>query len=306
MEKRLNRSDLMFSLAFLLMLVIAIGAFFYGVKVGTDRAEAGRAVEQAEEAAATPQPNAYQQQDLVSFYHTVFLSYREFQNDWLDAQKKWLSDPTADRSATLKQLANTAKHKYDAVKGGYVAPISPQLKSAQANYMKSLKLFEEGFMELAAKANEGSAQSAIEKVGSNSFYKEGLNFALTAQKEYYGSMLKWAESVNAEIPGNFNGQEVISISDWKSLPLIVKLKVSSDYMSEQGALTEYLPHDLTAKIDQFIVSGQADKRKIKSFNAIADLLISTEAVTAGYFNEVKTRFYANEQLPQLPFFSSGK
>jgi len=307
MEKRLNRSDLMFSLAFLLMLVIAIGAFFYGVKVGTDRAEAGRASEEAvEAAAATPEPNAYQQQDLVSFYHTVFLSYREFQNDWLDAQNKWLSDSTADRSAALKQLAKTARHKYDAIKGVYVAPVSPQLKSAQTNYMKSLKLFEEGFSGLASSANEGSAQSALDKIEADSYYKEGLKFALTGQKEYFGSMLKWAEAVNADIPSDVDGLNVISIADWKDLPLVVKLKASSDFMTEQAALTDYLPHDLAAKVDQFIASGQAEKRKIKSFNAIADLLISTEAVTSGYFNEVKSRFYASEQLPQLPFFSSGK
>ncbi|MFB9277261.1 hypothetical protein [Cohnella cellulosilytica] len=306
MEKRLNRSDLMFSLAFLLMLVIAIGAFFYGVKVGTDRAEAGRAPEAAVEAAASPEPNAYQQQDLVSFYHTVFLSYREFHNDWLDTRNKWLGDSTSDRSATLKQLSKSAKRKYDEIKGVYVAPISPQLKAAQTDYLKSLKLFEEGFAELAAKANEGSAQATLDAIDANSYYKEALKFSLSAQQDYFGSMLKWAESVNADIPAGVENQDVISIAQWKSLPLIVKLKASSDYMSEQAVLTDYLPHDLTAKVDQFIVSGQADKRKIKSFNAVADLLISTEAVTSGYFNEVKARFYANEQLPQLPFFSSGK
>jgi len=306
MEKRLNRSDLMFSLAFLLMLVVAIGAFFYGVKVGTDRAQAGQITEQAEEATAPPQPNAYQQQDLVSFYHTVFLSYREFQNDWLEARNKWLSDSTADRSATLKQLAKTAQLKYDAIKGVYVAPVSPQLKSAQTNYMKSLKLFEEGFVALAANVNEGSAQAALKKIDANSYYKEALKFALNGQKDYFGSMLKWAEAVNADIPADVDGMSAISIAEWKKLPLIVKLKASSDYMSGQDYLTEYLPHDLAAKVDQFIASGQADKRKIKSFNAVADLLISTEAVTSDYFKEVKSRLYASEQLPQLPFFSSGK
>src|ERR1700730_10741982 len=108
MDKRLNRSDLMFSLAFLLMRVIAIGAFFYGVKVGTARVEAQYASEHKPATAAPPPPYAYQQQDLVSFYHTVFLSYREFQNDWFAAQDKWLSDSTADRSASLKELSKVA------------------------------------------------------------------------------------------------------------------------------------------------------------------------------------------------------
>ncbi|TVY04536.1 hypothetical protein [Cohnella terricola] len=306
MEKRLNRSDLMFSLAFLFLLIIAIGAFFYGVKVGTDRTEAKHASANAPEVSATAEPSAYQQQDLVSFYHTVFLSYREFQNDWFAAQNKWLSDPAADRSASMKELAKTAKRKYEAIKGVYVAPISPELKNAQTDYLKSLKLFEESFSALASTANESSAQSVLDKVSRNSFYKEGLNHSLNAQKEYYASMLKWAASVNMDVKGDYTSPEVLSIGKWSHLPLIVKIKVASDFMSEQAALTDYLPHDLAAKIDQFISSGQANKRKIKSFNAVAELLTSTEAVGSGYFNEVKTRFYEDEQLPQLPFFSPGK
>jgi len=303
MEKRLNRSDLMFSLAFLLMLVIAIGAFFYGVKVGTDRAEAKADGPAAIAEAASPEANAYQQQDLVSFYHTVFLAYREFQSDWFAAQNKWLSDPTADRSSAMKELAKSAKRGYESAKGVYVSPLSPKLKDAQAGYSKSLKLFEESFTELSATANEGSVQAVLSKVSGNAFYKEGQAQALAAQKDYYGSMLKWAETVNMDVDGDYASPDVLSISKWKELPLIVKLKVSSDFMAEQSALTNYLPHDLTAKVDQFIASGQADKRKIKSFNAVAELLTSTEAVTDGYFGKVKSRFYGNDQLPQLPFFS---
>jgi len=306
MEKRLNRSDLMFSLAFLLMLIIAVGAFFYGVKVGTDRTQAKYASEEVSETTASPQPNSYQQQDLVSFYHTVFLSYREFQKDWLAAQNKWQSDPSADRSSSMKELARSAQQKYDAINSVYVPPISPQLKNSQTSYLKSLKLFKEGFSKLAASANEGTTAMVLDKVAANSYYSEGISQALTAQKDYYSSMLKWAETVDTDIPGDYIKPEVLTIAKWKTLPLIVKIKVSSDYLSEQGNLVEYLPHDLTARIDQFISSGQADKRKAKSFNDIAELLSSTEAVRSGDFIEMKSRFYENEQLPQLPFFFPGK
>jgi hypothetical protein len=304
MEKRLNRSDLMFSLAFLLMLVIAVGAFFYGVKVGSAQVEAQYAAKQIPTASA--QPNAYQQQDLVSFYHTVFLSYREFQNDWFAAQDKWLSDPTADRSASMKELSKSAQKKYDAIKGVYVPPISPQLKSAQTNYLKSLKLFKESFSALAPSANDGTADMVMDKVNADSFFKEGRVQSLAAQKDYYGSMLKWAESVNSDIPGDYVSPDILPIAKWKALPLIVKIKVSSDYLSKQLILSSFLPHDLTARVDQFISSGQADKRKVKSFNAIAELLTSTEAVRSGDFIEMKSRFYENAQLPQLPFFFPDK
>jgi hypothetical protein len=306
MDKRLNRSDLMFSLAFLLMLVIAIGAFFYGVKVGSARVEAQYASEHMTETAASPPPNAYQQQDLVSFYHTVFLSYREFQNDWFAVQDKWLSDSTADRSASLKELSKSAQQKYDAIKKVYIPPISPQLKSAQTGYLMSLKLFNESFSNLAPTANEGTADTFMNHMNGDSFFKEGRVQSLNAQKDYYGSMLKWAESVNPDIPANFVSPGILTLEKWKSLPLIVKIKVSSDYLSNQMIMSSFLPHDLTARVDQFISSGQADKRKVKSFNAIAELLTSTEAVRSGDFIEMKSRFYENAQLPQLPFFFPDK
>ncbi|MCD9021240.1 hypothetical protein [Cohnella silvisoli] len=306
MEKRLNRSDLMFSLAFLLMLVIAVGAFFYGVKVGSSRVEAQYAAEQVPESSASAPPSAYQQQDLVSFYHTVFLSYREFQNDWFAAQDKWLSDPTADRSASMKELSKSAQKKYDAIKGVYVPPISPQLKNAQTSYLKSLKLFKESFSSLADKANEGTAEIVMNRLYGDSFFKEGRVQSLVAQREYYSSMLKWAESVNSDVPGDYVSPEILPIAKWKTLPLIVKIKVASDYMSNQMIMSSFLPHDLTARVDQFISSGQADKRKVKSFNAIAELLTSTEAVRNGDFIEMKSRFYENAQLPQLPFFFPDK
>jgi hypothetical protein len=306
MEKRLNRSDLMFSLAFILMLIIAVGAFFYGIKVGSAQVEARYAAEQISEPTASAPPNAYQQQDLVSFYHTVFLSYREFQNDWFAAQDKWLSDATADRSASMKELSKSAQQKYNAIKGVYVPPISPQLKNAQTSYLKSLKLFKESFAALAGNANEGTAEMTLRRVNSDSFFKEGRVQSLTAQRDYYSSMLKWAESVNSDVPGDYISPEILLISKWKTLPLIVKIKVSSDYMANQMIMSAFLPHDLTARVDQFISSGQADKRKVKSFNAIAELLTSTEAVRNGDFIEMKSRFYESEQLPQLPFFFPDK
>ncbi|MFC5467808.1 hypothetical protein ACFPPD_03695 [Cohnella suwonensis] len=307
MEKRLNRSDLMFSLSFILMLVIAVGAFFYGVKVGTDRVEAKYA-EAAEEPAAAQeaQPFAYQQQDLVSFYHTVFLSYREFQNEWLADQDKWLADPTLDRAATLKDLAKLSQKKYDQIGKVAVSPVSPQLKEAQTSYMKSLKLFHDSFGSLADKANQGNAQMALDKVEADAFYKQALSHSLTAQQQYFGSMLKWAATIDTNIPDDIAAEEAIAISKWKTYPLVVKLKVASDYMAKQPELTEYLPSDLTARVDQFIVSGQASKRNAKSFNAIAELLTSTEAVRNGDFVAMKARFYEQEQLPQLPFFFSDK
>ncbi|MFC5403850.1 hypothetical protein [Cohnella soli] len=307
MEKRLNRSDLMFSLSFILMLVIAVGAFFYGVKVGTDRVEAKYATA-SEEPASTQEtrPFAYQQQDLVSFYHTVFLSYREFQNEWLTAQDKWLADSTADRASTLKELVKLSQKKFDQIGKVAVSPASPLLKDSQTNYLKSLKLFHDSFDNLVSKANQGNAQMMLDKIQADAFYKQALTHSLSAQQQYFGSMLKWAATIDMNIPGEIPAEETVALAKWKSSPLVVKLKIASDFMAKQPELTEYLPSDLTARVDQFIISGQASKRNAKSFNSIAELLTSTEAVRNGDFVSMKARFYDQEQLPQLPMFFSDK
>lgn len=306
MEKRLNRSDLVFSLTFLLMLVIAVGAFFYGVKIGSQRVEAQYAAKEAPESAPSAAANAYQQQDLVSFYHTVFLPYREFQNDWFAAQNSWLADPAADRSASMKELSKSAEQKYNTIKGVHVAQTSPLLKDAQNRYLKSLKLFKESFNNLAAQGNEGIASMTLDKVNENAYFKEGRIQSLAAQKDYYDAMLKWAASINLNIDGDYKVPDNMNVTKWKSLPLVIKLKVTADYLSQQKLMTPYLPHDLTARVDQFINSGQTDKKKIKTFSAIAELMTSTEAVRNGDFLEMKARFYESQQLPQLPFFFPDK
>lgn len=307
MEKRLKRSDLTFSLAFLLMLVIAVGAFFYGVKVGSVRVEDKYAAEEQQpEDTAPPLPNAYQQQDLVSFYHTVFLPYREFQNDWFETQSKWLSDSSADRAAAMKELAKSAMKKYDSIKNVNVSSASPLLVDAQTSYLKSLKLFSDSFAELAEDANAKTADSFLSSLNANAYFKEGRIQSLSGQKAYYGAMLKWAAIIDTDLPSDYESPDILNLSKWKSLPLIIKLKVSADYLAKQSEVKEFSPQDLTARIDDFIGSGQADKRKLKSFGAIAELLTSADGVRNGDFLQMKARYYVNEQLPQLPFFFSEK
>jgi hypothetical protein len=307
MDKRLNRTDLGFSLAFLLMLIIAIGAFFYGVKVGTERVRAEQlAAQESSKPKAEPAQYAYQQQDLVSFYHTVFLPYREFQKAWFDAQDKWSSDPSADLSASMKELAKTADAKYKKIQVAFVAYSSPLLKDAQNDYLKSLKLFSDSFTEMASSANQGTAAQLAESLNAQAFYKEGLKFSLAGQNAYYTSMLKWGSTVNTEIPSDYKIPSVIELSRWKKFPLIVKNKAIADYLSSHALFSSYQPHDLTARIDQFIRSGQADKMKQKTVGSIAELLIGTDAVRSGDFLKNKSVLYVNEQLPQLPFFSSDQ
>ncbi|WP_027093685.1 hypothetical protein [Cohnella thermotolerans] len=307
MEKRLTRTDLMFALGFLFMLIVAVGAFFYGVKIGASQAEARQEkAAGSASAAAAETAAAYQLQDLVSFYHTVFLPYREFMDEWQSAGQKWLTDETADRSASLKELAKTANNKYESAKVSYIPPVSPLLKEAQDEYLKSLKLYASSLSSHAAAANQGTASTVLNQIYDDAFYKEGLKLGLSAQERYYESMVQWAAGVDMNIPSHSDYKTIVGLTQWKTLPLVIKNGLTAKYLQEQSIMSDFLPQDLTARIDTFIASGQAERMKLKSMSAIADLLTQTDAVRAGDFLNAKNRFYAKQLLPQLPFFSSDK
>lgn len=306
MDKRLARTDLMFALGFLFMLVVAVAAFFYGVRVGASHADKEQSKTAQAPAVQPVSMNAYQLQDLVSFYHTVFLPYREMLADWQSARQKWQADESADRAASLKELAKEANADYEAVKVANVPAASPLLKEAQNQYLKSLKLYADGFAQFAAEANAGTAAAALKQIDESAYYKDAVKFGLDAQRQYYEAMVKWAATVDIDIPTEVALKPSVDLSSWSGQPLVVKNAVVAQYLQGRSLMTGFLPQDLTARIDSFVASGQASKMKLKTMSAVADLLTQTDAVREGDFLNAKVRLYDKQLLPQLPFFSVDK
>jgi len=306
MDKQLTKTDLAFVLGFLFTLIVGVGAFLYGVKVGAERTEAKYAAElKAAQAAAADSILAYQQQDLVSFYHTVFLPYREFSTEWLTVRGKWLAGETSDLAASLKELARAAERKYDAVKGTHVPLASPLLKEARDGYLNSLRLFAGSFSGLVSQAKSHDAFRLLEIVESDETYRSGVRSALHAQQAYYGAMMKWGATLDPDIPEEYDPPAKLGTADWTGLPLLVKNKITADYLARRGAFDDFLPQDLTAKIDSLIQTGRAGQLNLHTFQSVAELLTGTEAVRAGDFLALKAQLYGDELLPQLPFFSPG-
>ena len=304
MDKRL-RTDIGYTLMFLLMLIVGIGAFFYGVKIGTERTldslpSARGAADEDSPAAIT----AYQQQDLVSFYHTVFLPYREFQNLWFSTADRWAGNPSADLASSLRELSKEAGAKYEAIQNAYVSPASPLLVSAQTDYLRSLKLFMESFGSMAKSAETMTPDELAAALEADAFFRNGRSYALSAQNRYYAAMLKWGATVNPEIPGDFQSSGDMELTEWQKLPLIIKNKIAADYLSDHGLFAAFLPHDLTARIDEFVRSGQAEKMNQTTVVAVADLLTGTNAVRSGDYLRAKAKLYPDELLPLLPLFIS--
>ncbi|SFE91951.1 hypothetical protein SAMN04487969_109100 [Paenibacillus algorifonticola] len=303
MEKQLTRSAMFYSIGFIFMLVCAVGAFFYGVQYGSEQTKTSYEMKQLNSEAKS-KSTPYQQQDLVSYYHTVFLPYREFQNEWFSALKKLEQDDSADGNAIFKDLSKLAKKKAGEV-ASFNMQQSPLLGEAQASVIKSLELFEQTSNKAANKAKTLNSAKLVAAVNDDSIYQAAVKQTLSSQQSYYSAMMKWAATVNSDIPNEYKFPNILEISKWNKLPLIVKNKLMADHLLSHKQLTNYYPQDLVIRIDEFIKTGQASKMKIRSIAAIAELLMNTAAVRSGDYSNGSEQMYSKEVLPLLPFFTTN-
>jgi len=301
MEKRLTTTAMMFSVGFVCMLVFAVGAFFYGVQIGMDKVEAKYKSESGNEDNAAVASLPYQQQDLVSFYHTVFSPYREFQSKWLDAMNKLSQGQNMDAASTFSSLAKLADQKATEA-STFDMGKSELLGTSQIGYARSLKLFKDAASKAASASKNAELTELRNIILEESNYKAAAKEALNAQTAYYTAMQKWAASIDPDIPDTYNVKNALALKEWSGQPLIIKNVIVVNYLAERGELEGFYPQDLTSRVDDFIQSGQAAKMKLQTAGAIVDLLLSTDAVRTGQFNDYKLRFYQSEMLPLLPFF----
>ncbi|MFC5448047.1 hypothetical protein [Paenibacillus aestuarii] len=303
MDKRLTRTDYLFALTFIFMLVCILGAFFYGLKIGQQKADERYANMMKASKPATKDVGAYDQQVLVSYYHTIFLPFREFQNKWFEQMNQiGQGNSTIDASAALKELSKIADDRFTTLQAKSMPASSPLLVQSHQSYLKSLKLFADGLKDLQSKANSMSAAQLMMAIDNNSFIQEAKTQALSAQKDYFESIVAWNETIDHDLEV-FDPNNNANLDQWRAMNVNVKDLYITAKLLKNKTLTPYFPQDLTARIDEFIAAGQSQKLNVNDVNQTINLLLSTDAVRTGDFVKGKARFYSKEPLPQLPFFS---
>lgn len=302
MNKRLNRSDYMFSLVFVFLLVCVAAAFFFGMEVGLSRADAKLAAYVAKQEEAAKKPGAYDQQHLVSFYHTIYAPYRDFSNVWFDKLKE-LQTQTTDASDVMKQLAKTADDKFAAASTGVTPQTSPLLGEAHANMLKALKLFADTAKTYQSRANALHPSALLGELDKDAYLREAKTFALLGQQQYYMAIVKWNEAAEPPAKGaDLLGQTPVTVKDWSQMGLNVKnAAVASILLNDKRYLPLY-PQDMTVRIDEMIANGQAQRMNLQDIPAITALLADTNAARKGDFIARKELWYSGETKPQLPFF----
>lgn len=303
MDKRLTRTDYLFALMFIFMLVCILGAFFYGLRVGQEKSDQKYDKILHADKAVVQEIGAYDQQVLVSYYHTIFLPFREFQNKWFELMSQIeLGNSTVDASAVLKELYKLADEKYMELQKKSMPASSPLLVQSHQGYLKSLKLFADTLKSYQNKANGLTSPQLLDVIQKDAYFQEAKTQALTAQKNYFDSIVAWNGTIDHDIE-NFDPNNNANLDQWRAMNINVKNQYITAKLLKNKAFAPFYPQDLTIRIDEFIASGQAKKMNVNDVNQTMDLLLSTNAVRPGDFVKGKSKWYANELLPQLPFFS---
>lgn len=298
MDKRMPRTELLFSLGFLFLLTVLVATFFLGMKIGMERTEARYAPKRDETSPLAV--DAYKQQDLLSYYYTVYQPFRSFADEWVREASRMKAGQTPDPARRLKALSAAASDRYREAERADISASSPLLVEAQTNVLRSLKLFSEAFNRHAGES--GDAQTVIRLIGADDFYREALDYALLAEKQYFEAMVLWGASLDPDLPDRVPDGSGMPAGTWKKQPLLIKNAIAADLLLEHRMLRDYYPHDLTARIDYFFDSGQAAGFGIDSVDKAVDILLRTEAVRSGDFLDRRAAYDAGELLPQLPMF----
>ncbi len=304
MNKKLSMADYLMTLLFLFVIIGALGAFFYGIKVGKDKTTIKYELLIAEKQEMAKELTAYHQQYLVSFYHTIYLPYRDFQKKWfehLDAIE--LESESVDPQSIFKELSKLADEKFKSMESMSMPSTSPLLQEAHSNYLKSLKLFSDATSEFRSKTTNQQGAKIVEMINNEVFFKEAKNFALLAQSDYYSAIVSWNESTNPNLAGmDLANMDDVTFNEWSQMNLNIKNVFVSNILEETMNYVPYYPQDITIRIDEMITNGQAKKMAFLTVKPIIEMLVDTNAVRSGDYLKKRQVFYKNETLPQLPFF----
>lgn len=299
MSKRNSRNQMLYTLVFIFFLICAFAAFFTGVKVGADKTEA-KYDKYTSSNGFEEFTSSYQQQELVTFYHNVFLPYREFKRDWnIQVDKLKRSTDARVNAAVMKNLSILADTHYERINQDSIFTNSPLLHQSQLNVLKSLTLFSKASGKISA--SEAGTETA-RQLNEDPFTTGAVKYGLLAQKNFYDSMLKWGSKSNSKIPSAPGELKTTSFIQWKKMPLLLKNSFIADIMLNRGIFAGFDPQDITAKIDDMIHSGTASALNLSDVQSAVSLLISTGAVQEQDFTKWREQFYSRETIPQLPFF----
>lgn len=302
MEKKLTRFDIVVALGFVLTLSIAVGAFFFGLHTGKEQMDARyqSLIEELSDDRSAEQIS-YHQQQLVSFYHTVLLPFREFQKTWFqNTNTMQVENSPADSGDLLRQLGRLAREKAAEIRPMSMPEVSPLLREAHEDYLRSLTLFAEATDRMQNEANQAGFAATMKK---EPYVLEASSYALRAQMKYYEAIWRWSLDNDPDSSGkDLTAGNNMSMNDWRRLTLNEKNAYISRLLADEEKFMLFYPQDASARIDELDSAGQTGALNVQDVRSLVHTLLSTEAIRYGDYIQSRDKLYSEEKLPQLPFF----
>jgi len=301
MDKRATRQITLYSILFLVMLMFSGITFFLGLNYGVDKTEQKYAHLRVDNSKI--ENYSYQQQDLVTFYLTTYTAYEEFQTDWFESITAISTNRVSNPANVFDELASSAKKR--AVDAGSINMEGyGLLDTAQKSYIRSLNYFEDAAKDLKSKTAKKTAAEAMTIITNDDNYKIAIEQALKAQASYFNAMHLWTVSIDPNISNEYSNDITQPISNWNSYPLITKMNIIANNLNDQKIYKNVLPQDIVSRIDEFIANGQAQQLSLTKVNEILELLLTTDAIRQGDYQQYKGNRYNEEFLPNIPFFNA--
>lgn len=297
-------SEIGYALVFILIVIVGVSSFLFGIKIGKEETEA--TYEQIiTEMTATPDPGGiYTQQDISSFYNSVYVPYLEIQKEWLAARNALALGKLSEAKRLFDELSTHTNENYAVAKQVSMSESAPLLQDAQIGLLKGMKLIGETSHRATLWFAEGTSKTITYTINQDQYYLEAVKQITNAKYNYHFAILKWASKEDSHINGKDTKAATISIAQWSPLPVVIKNKIMSQQMRDRKLIANYEAQDLTAAADRIIASGISKKMGAKTVNEVIDLLLSTEAVRKGDFLKEAEELYKNQTLPKIPLFGT--
>lgn len=300
MDRKPTKIEMFLSMTFIFILVLAIASFFFGIQVGTERTEA-RFEKDMQVLYAENNAGEYNEQDFASFYHTVLLPYRQFENDWF-AVIKALPDMDYEQSiSAIKRLVQQSELQSKQINLAIFTEQATKLNLSQAKYKQGLTLFNQALTKLKIGSDHSSTGASLFiTIKQDEAIQEAISTVLLAQKQFYSSLLHWSENNNSELVSSI-AQSAMTIQQWQTMNLASKNEYTATQLFNKGILQPFMPQDLTAMIDLTLHDKNNAKSVADSILEVIEQLLANNAVHYGDFIQAKN-MYNQESLPQLSLF----
>lgn len=304
MSNRLSKADFFVIFMILLSLACLIGGFFLGANIGKGKAEKefNRYVEDMSVQGLDTDSLNYSHTDFVSFYHQVYIPFKEFRNAYIDFEQQ-VQDPDQtlkelSKSVDMQKLTINVKKELESA---HIPNTSPLLQQSRKEYILALQAYELGFKNLFSLDNE-QAEPVHTLIQEWDDFLVGKNHWLKGQSLFYEALVLWESFfVTKENPKLVENASNYTLHEWAQLSFHHRNDLIAKVLADQKIVTTFNPEDVTVYLDALSKHSNLNKQQ-KVVEAL-QFLIASNSIRQGEFLE-KIKEYDSVDFPMVPLFSN--